>query len=1186
MRIITDAIRAERDFAALTAAVENLWQVHTPLPILVNGLSGAAADAGLTELARHAREGGHPTLILTPDDAAARRIAATLTEAGVPADAFPTRDPIFHSITASHARERERLFVLHKRATGALDAIVTTPAAALSYTMPRARLTATALSLAVGRECAPDLLAERLEALGYIHEEAVEGAGQYARRGGIFDIFPTGEAFPVRLEFFGDEIDRMGHFDPITQRIFSPCPSLSFLPSREVLPDAEARARIGREIEKCLPKADDAGRAALEKEKAILDAELDLPFADKYISLIYPAHECLLSYFDDGPRATVLIAGTSDCKASLAGSLSLLDETVTGELSHGTISPSAARFGGKESDLLSFFATHAPLHLNAFGGGVSGMKVSALFGFRSRGGVSYTDKADLLLEDIRGLLTTGYRVLLVAGSRAEETAAADNLRAAGIAASHIPPDGVFSKKEHPLGAVYTTTADETVFRGGFELPTSRVAVLSLLPDDGTRRRRGASLRHRKKNAPAGERLLSYADLHDGDLVVHAVHGIGRFGGMTALSVDGVTRDYITIQYAGTDKLFLPADRLEMISKYIGADAESGKVKISKLGGGDWQKKKLRATAAAKNMAHELIRLYATRMRRPGFAFPPDDEMQREFENAFAYEETDSQLAAADDIKRDMERATPMDRLLCGDVGYGKTEVALRAAFKAVAGGKQVAILVPTTILAMQHYETTLSRMRGFPVTVEMLSRFRTPKEAEAILRRVKRGEVDILIGTHKLLSKAIAFRDLGLLIVDEEQRFGVAQKEKLKEMAENVDVLTLTATPIPRTLNMAMSGIRDMSLLDEAPSDRLPVETYVMEHDELLLEEAIRRELRRGGQVIYLYNRVGSMQTVAARLARALPDARIVTANGQMPKEELEDIWGDLVRGEIDIILCTTIVETGVDLPNAGTLIIEDADRMGLSQLHQLRGRVGRSARQAYAYFTFRTGKVLSEIAAKRLSAIREYAAFGAGFKIALRDLEIRGAGNLLGAEQHGNIDAVGYELYVRLLNEAILEEKGIVPEKKLETVVDIRADAHIPESYIPATASRMEMYKKISAIADADDRADILAEFTDRFGKPPRAVLRLLDVALARALAGDAAITKVEERGGTLSFTLTTVDLASWSVLFSERNDLKFSKTAPPCVLCRPGDGKDAAEVAVEILSRLSAVRDENNKEKEGNET
>ncbi len=1181
MRIITDCLRAERDFSALLSVLGEQWTAMTPLPIAVNGLSGGAADAALTEIARASHDGGHPTLLLAADDATCRRLSALLSDSGVPALAYPTRDPILHPIVASHARERERLFVLQSLVTGGVDVIVTTPAAALSYTVPRARLAATALTLKAGGEQSPDLLSEHLTALGYARTDAVEGEGQYARRGGIFDIFATGEPSPVRMEFFGDEIDRMGYFDPITQRIYAPCERLSLLPSAEVIPDEAARTRIGAEIDRALGRADDVGRAVLEKERAMLEAGLALPFADKYISLIYPERECLLSYFEDKARATVLLLGTAEVKNALTGALSLLDESVTAELEHGTISPSLAHYGGKESDLFSFFTTHAPVHLNAFGGGLGSMRCAALLGFRSRSGVSYADKQDLLREDIRHLIETKYRILLVTSARAEEAAVSEELRGAGIPVSALAAEEPFDAAHRAVGTVYTTTAPEDIFTGGFELPTARIAVLSLLPDDSTRKRRGARLRHRKRGVPAGERLLSYADLHDGDLVVHAVHGIGRFGGMTAMTVDGVTRDYITIAYAGTDKLFLPADRLEMISKYIGTESEGGRVKISRLGGAEWQKTKLRARAAARDMARELINLYAARMRRPGYAFPPDDEMQREFENTFAYEETDSQLEASYDIKRDMERPVPMDRLLCGDVGYGKTEVALRAAFKAVAGGKQVAILVPTTILAMQHYETTLSRMRGFPVTVEMLSRFRTPKQAEAILRRVRRGEVDILIGTHKLLSRELTFRDLGLLIIDEEQRFGVAQKEKLKMLAENVDVLTLTATPIPRTLNMAMSGIRDMSLLDEAPGNRLPVETYVMEHDDLIIEEAIRRELRRGGQVIYLYNRIGSMQTVAARLTRALPDAHIVSANGQMSREELEDIWSDLVRGEIDVILCTTIVETGVDLPNAGTLIIEDADRMGLSQLHQLRGRVGRSERQSYAYFTFRTGKVLSEIAAKRLSAIREYAGFGAGFKIALRDLEIRGAGNLLGAEQHGNIEAVGYELYVRLLNEAILEEKGITPEKRIEATVEIRGDAHIPEGYIPTTAARMEMYKKISAITTAEDRGDILSEFTDRFGKPPRPVLRLLDAALCRALAAEASVLRVEEKGGMLTLTLGELDLASWSVLFAERNNLKFSKSAPPCVLYRLAAGEDAAAAAVALLSRLLAVKGESDTEK-----
>ena len=641
----------------------------------------------------------------------------------------------------------------------------------------------------------------------------------------------------------------------------------------------------------------------------------------------------------------------------------------------------------------------------------------------------------------------------------------------------------------------------------------------------------------------------------------------RFEGMQQIRTDGVTRDYITIRYAGTDSLLLPADRLELISKYIGAGSAEGAVRLSKLGGADWSRAKSRAKSSAQDMAKELVRLYAERQRREGFAFPPDCDMEREFADAFEFEETEPQAQAIAEITGDMMRPIPMDRLLCGDVGFGKTEVALRAAFKAIVGGKQAAILVPTTILAMQHYQTAISRMRSFPVEIEMLSRLRKPKEQELIRRRLERGQIDLIIGTHSLLSKQIRFRDLGLLIVDEEQRFGVRQKEKLKTLATDVDVLTLTATPIPRTLNMAMSGIRDMSVLDEAPADRQPVQTYVMEHDDIVISEAIRKELARGGQVLYLYNRVETMEKPAARLSEQFPEAQITVAHGKMDKEELEDIWQSLVRGEIDILICTTIIETGVDLPNANTLIIEDADRMGLSQLHQIRGRVGRSGRQAYAYFTYRRGKSLSEEAEKRLKAIREYAEFGAGFKIALRDLEIRGAGNLLGAEQHGHIDAVGYDLYVKILNEAILEERGIVTEVPPEAQIDISVDAHIPEGYIRTSPERMEMYKKISYVRSPEDLSDVLDEFTDRYGDPPRPVARLLWVAVSRAIATRMHFTKIECKDNHLRFLSDKPDLAVWSALLPDHPGLRFvgSGTAP--VVYRLGRGEDIAETLYRLM-------------------
>ena len=1174
MRIITGTILAEREFSATLEAVREVRAAASPLPLLVNGLSGDAQIAFCAELARESAASGSPTLILLPQDGAATRVAEQLSAAGLRALAYHARDFVLHPMIASHGMERERLFVLHAIMRGEADVIVTTPAAAVQATMPRARLAGLSVSLTVGEQTDPDALTDRLLAMGYARVEAVDGIGQYARRGDILDVYAAGEAFPVRVEFFGDEIERMSRFDPLTQRRFEDCPRLLLLPARELLPDAEGKARIQKTLSALAKKATEMGKKTLAAEQAALEGGLALPALDKYLGEVYPLPECLLDYLLDRPRPTAILLDTTAVRDNLTATHTLFGEGVLPLLEEGVFpAASTELFYRSEAWLEEALSRCVTVHLNAFSG-VRGVKKSAgLFGFRCRTGVSYFDRTDLLLEDVRGFAEGGYRILLVTSSAGEESALSDRLAEAGFSTRSVTPDTPFSEALQHTGAVFTTVLSD--FEGefsGFDLPAARVAVLSALPDGGTLRREARRARHRKKKA-AGERLLSYADLREGDLVVHAVHGIGRFEGMTTLTVDGATRDYITIRYAGTDKLFLPADRLEMISKYIGAGGEQTSVRLSRMGGAEWGRATGKAKAAARDMARELINLYAARARRPGHAFSPDDAMQREFEAAFPFEETEGQLAAAEEIKRDMERPVPMDRLLCGDVGYGKTEVALRAAFKAVSDGKQVAMLVPTTVLAMQHYETVTSRMRAFPVSVEMLSRFRTKKQTDAILRRLRRGEIDILIGTHKLLSSKIEFKDLGLLIVDEEQRFGVAQKEKLKEMAGNVDVLTLTATPIPRTLNMAMNGIRDMSLLDEAPADRHPVETYVMEHDDAVIAEAIRRELRRGGQVIYLYNRVETMDRVLARLTRELPDARIASAHGKTDREELEDIWQALWRGELDVILCTTIVETGVDLPNANTLIIEDADRMGLSQLHQIRGRVGRSGRQAYAYLTYRTGKILTEVAARRLSAIREYAAFGAGFKIALRDLEIRGAGNLLGAEQHGHIEAVGYELYVRLLSEAVLAEQGKAPEPPFEATVDIRANAHIPATYVASEAARMELYKRISAVSEEADVTDILEECTDRYGRVPRELSRLLWVALARAMAVRHRIRRVEGRGDSIRLVLTEVDLAGWSVVFAERGNLKFEKTAPPAIAMRLAAGEEPCEAAAKLLLAYHAA-------------
>ncbi|MBR5295682.1 MAG: transcription-repair coupling factor, partial [Clostridia bacterium] len=688
-----------------------------------------------------------------------------------------------------------------------------------------------------------------------------------------------------------------------------------------------------------------------------------------------------------------------------------------------------------------------------------------------------------------------------------------------------------------------TPGAELVFEG-FSL-SSRVVLLkdtSFLPSTKKTVRKDKS--GLKKSAK--QKILSYQDLSVGDYVVHTGHGIGIFRGVEKMrSADGSMKDFIKISYAGSDVLYVPCSNLDSVSKYIGPKSDSGSLKLNKLGGNEWHKAKTRAKAGAKDIAKNLIALYAERQKMKGFAFSPDTTWQGEFEESFPYGETDCQLRATREIKEDMERGVPMDRLLCGDVGFGKTEVALRGVFKCVMDSKQAAILVPTTILAWQHYQTLLNRFRGYPVRIEMLSRFRTKKEQSVILKKLSEGQIDILVGTHRLLQPDVKFSDLGFLVIDEEQRFGVTHKERLKEISKGIDVLTLTATPIPRTLNMALGGIKDMSLLEEAPEDRFPVQTYVLEYDRNLIAEAIRRELRRGGQVFYLHNNIEELQSIRPWLEREFPESSVSIAHGKMDKDSLSDIWKEMMDHKVDILLCTTIIETGVDLPDANTLIMENADHFGLSQLHQIRGRVGRSDRKAYAYLTYRKGKMLSEISVKRLEAIREYTEFGAGFQIALRDLEIRGAGNLLGAEQSGHLDSVGYDMFMKILNDAVLEDKGEKVEKRSECVVDLSLDGYIPEKYVPYPAERMDLYRKIASLQNESDAQDLTDEMLDRFGDLPRSVENLFQVSLLRSSAEEVFIEKIRQAGRKITFVFGEVPheaLLLLSAVYASRLTLSFA--------------------------------------------
>ncbi|MBR5615566.1 MAG: transcription-repair coupling factor [Clostridia bacterium] len=1190
MTLLTQIIRADREYAQLLETATKQFKAPKTLPILINGLCEGASDAMLASLLCDLPRKSC-ALIVCPEEKDCVRVNAMLRRFGQRSTFFIGRDFTFYNITASHEYEHERLDVLFALLNGSLDAVVTTPDAALGYTIPPDRLADAVLRLDFNSTVDLNDLTQKLIAAGYSRADMVDGKGQFAVRGGIVDIYPpnghyTDEdgqkldgSMALRIELFGDEVDRMGLFDVESQRIHTTVMNVELPPAREILIDNEVRDALKKAISaQFKTQHDEAVEEELIKEGAAVDQSRasggDVPFADKYISLIYPEKTSLLDYFTD--RTPVFLLKTNNIYDRLKASEWHRNQTIEELVRGGTIAPKYTQYSQPNAAFDVFLDKNVTFHVDSMSYGLSGQRLAGMFGFRSKQMVSYGDNFTLLEEDLASYLSQNYRVILLA----ENEMSAQNL--CGLLSDHGLNVALAKTDDIAIDKIKKGTALIVwqQYLSGFELVTPRVAVLSTNPD--TRRGNLATsgkIKSSKKKQTASQAILSYADLEVGDFVVHENYGIGRYTGIETMTVAGVTRDYIGIQYAGSDKLFLPTEKLDMVSKYIGSHSDDGMVKLSKFGGDAWNRTKARTRASVKEIAKDLIKLYAERKRRPGFAFPHDDEFQRNFDAAFEYEETEGQLRAVNDVKRDMTATAPMDRLLCGDVGFGKTEVALRAAYKAVLGGKQVAVLVPTTILALQHYQTFMSRMRAFGVHVDMISRFRTPKEQERTLRRLKRGEVDVLIGTHRLIGKDVAFHDLGLLIVDEEQRFGVAQKEKLKQMAGNVDVLTLSATPIPRTLNMAMGGLRDISVLDEAPGDRLPVQTYVLEEDDLIITEAIRRELRRGGQVFYLHNIVETIDSVASKIAKEIPEARITVAHGKMDKDALEAIWEHMLSGEIDILVCTTIIETGIDVANANTLIVDNAHRLGLSQLHQLRGRVGRSSRRAYAYFTYPKLKALTEIAQKRLEAIRDYAEFGAGFKIALRDMEIRGAGNLLGTEQHGHMDAVGYDLYIKLLNQAVLEEKGEVIKPEPECTISVSLDAYIPDKYIPYPAQRMEMYKKIAMIANEQDRDDILDEMLDRFGDIPKATENLLNIALIRAFGKRCGIKQIRQENEVMQFYPEKIDFDVWtdlSELFPGR--LRMAMAGEPHLNLKLKSGEDTLPFIHKMFEKYIEIAQQNN--------
>lgn len=1173
MNYCPNSLRLEKEYEGILDCVRTQLR-QKPLPLVISGMPPVVEKAFLTEFCKSfSSEHGKCPLILVRDDKTAIKVTDYLRSQGVDAYRYLRRELNIYNITASHENEHERLLVLSKLLFSKPEAVVSTPAAAMGYTMPREVLDVNRYYFGIGDIDEPKDMVNRLLSMGYTRVESVDYVGQFSARGGIIDVYPpqhrSEESHPYRIEFFDNEIDRICIFDQMTQRVIENCDDLEILPVREALCGEKEFAAMRKEITACLAKAEmPDSKMELEKELASIDGGQPLNFTDKYITLIYPQKECLFDYFD---KTAVVLCGTNAINEQVDSVARLDGELIANLLEHGVVRNGKTEFSVSGTRVEKFLSDNLAMHVNTFAVGLSGVRISGMFSMRCRQLASYFKKYDLLKEDVENYIKNKYRIYIACENDAEVKSMLEALNDDGFQAVALV-NNESQISDFVPGVIYLGVES---IENGFEFSVSKFVALTLMGEDSERTVRAR--KKSKKKIKNTQKIMSYADLEIGDYVVHTAYGIGKYLGIQNLTVGGVSRDYINIQYAGTDKLFLPVDNLDMVSKYIGAHSDDGLLKLSKMGGNDWQKSKSRAKAAVKEMAKELIQLYAERMRKKGYAFPEDDQMQRDFEAAFEYEETDSQLQAISEIKNDMMRASPMERLLCGDVGFGKTEVALRGAFKAIEAGKQVALLVPTTILALQHYHTVLSRMRNFPVKVDMISRFRSAKQQKEILRSVKRGETDMIIGTHRLISSDVEFKDLGLLIIDEEQRFGVAQKEKLKQIAKDIDVLSLSATPIPRTLNMALGGIRDMSVLDEPPEDRLPVQTYVLEHDNIIIGEAIRRELARGGQIFYLYNRVETIEYVAARLARDNPTANIAVAHGKMEREEIEEIWHAMIDGEIDILVCTTIIETGVDVPNANTLIIEDADRMGLSQLHQLRGRVGRSGRRAYAYFTYRQGKEITEIATKRLSAIREYAEFGAGFRIALRDLEIRGAGDLLGAQQHGHLDAVGYDMYIKLLNEAVLEEKGEKLPERVECKIDIPLDAYIPDTYVYSSSGRMEMYKKIALIETEEDLEDITDELIDRFGEFSKPVKNLIYISLIRHMAERAGMTLVKFENNEIRIFAEKFDIGRWSsVAFELDNRVRFVTSIKTFVSCKMKKGEDVLKVLLKIFKTYENSNEE----------
>ncbi len=1094
---------------------------------------------------------------------------------------YPAKDFIFYSADIHGTLTiRERLNTIRRLVEGQKAVIVTTIDGLMDKLIPIRQIKENVLTFQCGDMVNLNKLQKELISMCYERVGQVELSGQFAIRGGIIDIFPLSEESPIRIDLWDDEIDSIKYFDVESQRSITMLEEVSVYPATEYILSQEQIASGLKKIHEEMTETEQKFRKDMKTEEAhriktvINDFTEQLKMGntnvsvDSFINYFYEETSSLIEYLEQENTIFLL-----DEPARLEERSSIVEkefrESMINRLEKGYLLAGQVDVMKTYSRILALMSRRQMVVFTALEQKVKGIGIADTFHIEAKNIISYNSQFDLLVKDLKQYKKKGYRILILTTSRTRAERLAENLRDYEIEAFYSEnPDRILKSKE--IMVSYGN------LHKGFEYPLLKFVVITQTDIFG----REKAKKRRAKKQYSGKKIQSFSDLNIGDYVVHENHGLGIYRGIEKIEVDKVAKDYIKIEYADNSNLYILATGLDLIQKYAGSDAVKIP-KINKLGTQEWSRTKSKVKTAVKDIARDLVALYSARQNQKGFQFSQDNVWQKEFEEIFPYEETMDQLTAIEAMKKDMESDKIMDRLVCGDVGYGKTEIAIRGAFKAVQDGKQVVVLVPTTILAQQHYNTFTQRMKDYPIRIDLLSRFRTAAGAKMTIEGLKTGEVDIVIGTHKVLSKDVKFKDLGLLVVDEEQRFGVTHKEKIKTLKQNVDVLTLSATPIPRTLHMSLVGIRDMSVLEEPPVDRLPIQTYVMEFDDEMVREAINRELIRGGQVYYVYNRVNNIDEIAAGIAKLVPDANVVFAHGQMSERKLEQIMYDFIEGEIDVLVSTTIIETGLDISNVNTIIIHDADNFGLSQLYQLRGRVGRSNRTSYAFLMYKRDKMLKEVVEKRLQAIREFTELGSGIKIAMKDLEIRGAGNILGARQHGHMESVGYDLYCKLLNEAVAEEKGMEVMDSFETKIDISIDAFIPPQYIKNEFQKLSVYKQIASIESEEEYRDMQDELMDRFGELPKNVENLLSIALIKALAHKAWITEISNIGTQLKFAMyreAKIDVAGIQAIVDRyKGKLKFVTDSIPYFMYTmdktTNDMKEYKQIILDIIGDISSL-------------